>query len=115
MNNHKSTQKTREILTVTPKEARDIVFEGGYGPWEKETGNDTPGYQSFKKVSEEMINHSRWAVGYHVILQRENDGKFFSSSYEVGATESQDQSPYEYDDPIFTEVFPVEKTIIVYE
>jgi hypothetical protein len=34
----------------------------------------------------------------------------------VGATEMQDESPYEYDEyAIFTEVIPVEKTIIVYK
>jgi len=115
MNNQNSTQRTREILTVTPEEARDIVFEGGYGPWNTDTRDDTPGYQSFKKISEEIVDHSRWAVGYHIIVQRENDGKFFSSSYKVGATESQDQSPYDYDTPVFKEVFRVEKTIITYE
>lgn len=115
MSNQNSTQRTREILKVTPEEARDIVFEGGYGPWDNSLGDKTPGYEGFKKISEEMINHSRWAVGYHVILQRESDGKFFSSSYEVGATESQDQSPYDYDEPEFREVFPVTKTITVYE
>jgi hypothetical protein len=33
----------------------------------------------------------------------------------VGATECQDESPWEYDEPNFIEVIPVEETIIVYK
>lgn len=115
MSNNKSTQKTREILTVTPEEAESIIFEGGYGPWDKELGDDTPGYQAFKVISDEIIDHRRWTVVHKVTVQRLSDSKYFSSSYSLGATESQERGAYEYDQPTFKEVFPVEKTTIVYE
>ena len=41
--------------------------------------------------------------------------KFFSVIYSVGATEQQDEQAFEYSDAKFTEVFPVEKTITIYE
>lgn len=115
MNNQNSTQKERELLTVTPEEARDIVWEGGYGPWTKEQRDDTPGYQAFEMIEKTIEDTSRWSVHYSIVVQRVHDGKYFSSDYSQGATESQDQSPYDQDDPIFTEVFPVTKTITVYE
>jgi len=47
----------------------------------------------------------------------ETEGKFYETFYSVGATESQEERAYEYepDDIECKEVFPVEKTIIVYE
>lgn len=35
--------------------------------------------------------------------------------WKVGATENQDEEPYEHTEPNFSQAFPVEKTIIVYE
>lgn len=46
-------------------------------------------------VEEEVVDHTRWSVVYRIVF-RFND-KFYSSHYSVGATEQQDESPYEYD------------------
>jgi hypothetical protein len=45
------------------------------------------------------------------------EDKLYKTSYSTGATEYQDEDPYEYEDDVIEcpEVFPVEKTIIVYE
>jgi hypothetical protein len=48
-------------------------------------------------------------------VQRKSDGKYFKDGYRRGATESQDERPYEWSEPNFTEVFPVTKTYIDYE
>jgi len=69
----------------------------------------------FVQLSKDIVDKTRWSIHYRVILQRVSDNKFFETYYSVGATESQDQVPYEDDEMILTEVFPVEKTITVYE
>ena len=68
-----------------------------------------------KKISNEISGTSRWSTIYEMIFQHEN--KFYKSDYSVAATESQDESPYEYegDDIFCEEVIPVKKTITVYE
>ena len=66
-------------------------------------------------IKDEVIEHTRWSVVHELIFKK--DDKFYVSHYSIGATENQDESAYEYDDAEIecTEVFPVEKTVIVYE
>lgn len=74
------------------------------------------GDESLGKVIEnEHVGRSRWTIQYELIFEK--DGKFYSTVYSVGATESQDESPWEYDgDEIeCTEVCKVTKTIEVWE
>ena len=65
-------------------------------------------------IKDEIIETSRWSVINYLIFKV--GSKFYESSYSYGATEQQDESPYEYDgDEIeCSEVFPIEKTIVVY-
>ena len=66
-------------------------------------------------IQETIIDHSRWSVLYERVFEYE--GKFYCTHYSVGATEQQDESPYEYepDEIECQEVKPVEKLVIVYE
>ena len=66
-------------------------------------------------IVDEIIDHTRWSVVHWQVFKHED--KYYSTSYSVGATESQDESPYEYDKDELEcpEVKPVEKTITVYE
>lgn len=66
-------------------------------------------------ISDEIWDKSRWSIIHRIIFQHGN--RYFSTTYSVGATESQDESPFEYaDDEVeCEEVIPVEKTVIVYE
>jgi hypothetical protein len=98
MNTNKD--KIREKLALTKDEARRLI-----------RGN-LDGYET---VEEKIIDTTRWSIITEVVVRRLSDGKFFSDSYSSGATESQDESPYDNDDPNFTEVFPIEKVIISYE
>lgn len=68
-----------------------------------------------KTMKEEIIDNSRWSIIKLRIFEFE--GKFYETIYSVGATEQQDESPYEYDEDEIEcpEVKPVEKTITVYE
>ena len=49
----------------------------------------------FEKIKDDIIEVSRWTVLHSMVFKFE--GKFYQSSYHVGATEMQDESPYEYD------------------
>lgn len=91
---------TREKLTLTKKQALDIIW--GFN-------------KDFVEIQNEIVEHKRWSVVYEIVVKRKSDGKYFMDTYHTGATESQDESPYEYTDPDFTEVFPVTKTYIDYE
>ena len=93
--------KPREKLVLTKEQARSIIYE------------DTDEYDI---ISDEMIGKRRWSIDYYVVIKRVADGKFFADLYSRGATEYQDdERPFEYTVPNFTEVFPVEKKIIVYQ
>jgi hypothetical protein len=80
---------------------KDIAQELTYG-------NECEG---FKIVEDKIIDHSRWSIVYRIVVEK--DGKFYASSYSIGATES----PYENDgDQIeFSEVQKKEVLTIVYE
>lgn len=90
----------KETLELTGKEGRSIIYED----------ND-----EFEIVYERIVDTSRWCVEYEAVVKRIADGKFFKTGYRRGATEMQDEQPYEYGVAVFEEVFPVEKTVTVYE
>jgi hypothetical protein len=91
----------KETLTLKAKEARSIA----YGD-----------HELFEDVVSTITSVTRWSICYEKIIKRISDGVFFKMNYRVGATEMQDESPYEWEDEVsIPEVFPVEKTIIVYE
>jgi len=68
-----------------------------------------------KTIEDVLEGHSRWSLEYRRVF--EHEGKFYSTTYRIGATEIQDESPYEYDEDEIEcrEVHPVQKTITVYE
>jgi hypothetical protein len=66
-------------------------------------------------VEDKIVDHSRWSVVHDLIFRHE--GKFYYVSYSEGATEMQDESPFEYsdDETECPEVHAVKKTVTVYE
>ena len=65
-----------------------------------------------------IVDHDRWTVSYKLVFTHPDyPERFFLTYYRRGATELQDEAPWEYGpDPVeCKEVFPVEKTITVYE
>ena len=73
-----------------------------------------------KEAAREIIGgdhegYSRWSVSEHVIVKCISTGRYYQVDYSYGATEMQDEQPFEYDEPVFIEVKPTEKTITVYE
>lgn len=79
------------------EELEDIVWEGDI-------------------VSERIMDHTRWSVHYEIVFKH-TDGKFYRTNYSKGATESQDERPFQYDDDIIEveEVHQVEKLVKVWE
>jgi hypothetical protein len=67
------------------------------------------------EISDKIIDRSRWSVTYRRIF--EFQGKFYETHYSVGATEYQEECPYEGegDEIECKEVFPTEVTVIVYK
>lgn len=56
------------------------------------------GVDGCRVVRNELIDHTRWCLVYELVFVI-ND-KAYLSTYRVGATESQDESPYEYEDDL---------------
>lgn len=68
-----------------------------------------------KTIYNRVTGTSRWSIDYERVF--EHEGKYYLTTYSVGATEQQDERAYEYDpDEIeCVEVFPQERTVTVYE
>lgn len=49
-------------------------------------------------IKEELIDKDRWMVCYRIIFKY--NGKFYETFYNVGATEMQDERPWEYESKI---------------
>ncbi len=65
-------------------------------------------------VHDEIIDKGRWSVHHEVIFEKDN--KFWKTSYSVGATEYQDERPWEYLKEVeCTEVHKVIKPMEVWE
>lgn len=65
------------------------------------------------KVEDNVVDNSRWSVDHELIFKHE--GKFYQTSYSVGATECQDERPWEYDDEVeCTEVAQQEVTVMAW-
>lgn len=88
-------------LKLTKDQAQEILWE------------DT---EDFTIIRDEIVENSRWSEHHDLIVQRVSDQKFFRAAYSCGLTESQDESPWEYEKEVtFTEVVPVEQVIIDYK
>lgn len=84
----------------------------------KEVLQDLPFYKEYdgyKLVYSNIVDTTRWSNVYEMVF--EYDNKYYMTSYSVGATECQDEGPYEFepDEIECIEVYPREKTVVVYE
>ena len=71
-------------MRLTGTDAADVVY-GEHDAWKLVT---TP----------QIDDTSRWSIHKSVVAQHVPTGKYYEFCYSEGATESQDESPYEYDD-----------------
>jgi hypothetical protein len=77
---------------------------------------DEGSFDAYTFISKELTGRSRWHSHYTLTFGY-SDGKFYQVKYQSGATEMQDDYPFddEGDEVECYEVVPVEKTVIVYE
>lgn len=68
-------------------------------------------------VEDEIEETTRWSVLHSVVFKDLETGKFYGTGYSVGATEYQDEAPFEYEPDVVDceEVEPVEVTVIQYK
>lgn len=63
----------------------------------------------YNAIENHVIDNSRWSIQHEIIF--EHEGKFYQAYYSVGATECQDERPWEYEDEVeCTEVVKQEVT-----
>lgn len=100
MSNPTIKNENRERLKLTAAQGREIIWGD---------------YPDFKVIQDKIVDNRRWSIDHHIVVQRISDGKYFADCYSRGATESQEESPYEYSEPDFVEVFPVKVEVIDYQ
>jgi hypothetical protein len=52
----------------------------------------------YSSIKDTIIDTSRWSVHHEIIFK--DKGKFYKAFYSEGATECQDERPWEYDEDI---------------
>lgn len=93
-----------KVSSDVAKELIDLRVGGNTKEWGYGDNEEFP--VNFEMVQSELVDTSRWSNIHEVVYKDLDSGKFYSSIYSVGATECQDERPYENDgDEIeFTEV-----------
>ena len=65
-------------------------------------------------IEDKIISHNRWSVVHRLVVRL--DGKIYMTTYSVGATEYQDETPWQDETEVeFVEVERKEKVVYVYE
>lgn len=103
-----------KVSSDVAKELLDLMVGGNTKEWVDVDNEQFP--VNFEMVQSELVDTSRWSNIHEVVYKDLDSGKFYSSTYSVGATECQDERPYENDgDEIeFTEAVPKEVIKIEY-
>ena len=85
-------------LTLTKEDAQAIVWGD---------------HDTAEIVMDAVTGKSRWSVNHRLIFKLA--GKFYQTSYSVGATEYQEEQPFQHQNEIICkQVEPYEKTVIDY-
>jgi len=74
-------------MKLTGDEARMVVCDDN-ADWEEVSG------------TRHTVDHTRWSVVYEAVFLHRPSGKHYFFVWAVGATESQDQRPYEDEDEV---------------
>lgn len=106
-------------MKITKKLAQALLelYESGDGTtdWEDDWFEGQPRI-NFRLVHSALIDTTRWSHVHERVYWDLDSDKYWRTTYQTGATECQDESPYEYDgDEIeFDEVVPVETKKTIY-
>lgn len=90
-------------MIIEKEEAKRIVWED---------------HEDWDEVTSEVIDNTRWSVLKEGVFKHLPTGKFYQVNWSEGATEMQDEAPFDYDDEVtFDEVelkeVTVEKWVLV--
>lgn len=88
------------MLHLTNRQSREIVFEDS---------------EDFTIIYDRIIGQTRWSVNHEIVIQHNKTKKYYLADYYIGATERNDEQPFEYSNPNWVEVKPVEKVVICYD
>lgn len=61
-------------------------------------------------IEDNIVDTGRWSI-YHKIIFEDN-GKFYRTHYSVGATECQDERPWEYEDEVECEEVELREVMV---
>lgn len=68
--------------------------------------------EDWKEVTKSITSRSRWSIFYEGVFLHVPSNKHYWFNWSVGATEQQDEIPYEFDKEVEpVEVRPVEKVV----
>jgi len=89
-------------IQIPNAEARELAFED-------ESDN-------YIAVENKQIGNSRWSIHYSLVIKSKTEDRYYATTYSRGATEQQEERPFEYDGELitFSEVVPKETKIIEY-
>lgn len=78
---------------------------------------DEGGAEGLVRVEDRIVSTARWSINHRMVFREKASGKFYEAHYSRGATEQQDEAPFECEDDLIEceEVHPVEKVVTVYE
>lgn len=84
-------------MKLTGEEARNIVYED----------ND-----DWNVIEENIVDTSRWSIIKESVCLHLPTNKYYMFKYSIGATEEQDERPFEYEDVVEPiEVQQIEKVV----
>jgi hypothetical protein len=72
-------------------------------------------HEEWDTIKIQTNGNSRWSIRKSGIFKHLPTGKFYELEWSQGATEHQDERPFQYSDPDPIEVHQVERVMIVYE
>ena len=72
-------------------------------------------HEDWITIEESVIDNTRWSIIKEGVFMHIPTGTHYGMSWSVGATESQEEQPFEYENPEPYEVIKVEKVIETWE
>lgn len=89
-----------DIPKLSKEDAQELAWGG-------DVGEDGIGWTC--ETEETIDDHSRWCIFKSRVIRHTSSKRYFMLEWQVGATEYQDEGPFEYTDP---EIYEVEKKAV---
>lgn len=73
-------------------------------------------HEEYETILDKICETSRWSIHYELVVKNLKEDKFYIAYYSTGATETQDESPWEDESEVeFLPAIAKERTIKTYE